>query len=200
NVLPNTGGYAPSTYNLVQQQIQSAKPYTSKMITWIYSHAMYANPASDNMAAKNQYAMQYNPEYAVRRTALRRDYLSDFGGVDWKIANINVNANSLLVTGQFGPSGSFRKLVVMYVTLNGQVQRYTHSITAQGGLQVVTISKSVLSGIDWSKPYTAYVLIDSRVTIWPTGTTTPTIITPSEPTVRVSRTPTPTVTGRWYPF
>lgn len=72
--------YAPAnSIARIKNQITSAsKPNISKMITWMYTHTMMINPASDNMASKNQYATMYTPAKATARRALRDAYFTAY--------------------------------------------------------------------------------------------------------------------------
>ncbi len=72
--------YAPAnSIGRIKNQISSAnKPNISKMITWMYTHTMMINPASDNMASKNQYATMYTPAKATARRALRDAYFTAY--------------------------------------------------------------------------------------------------------------------------
>jgi hypothetical protein len=69
-----TSDYDPSTIARVSSQINAAKPYVSKTITWIYQHTMASVPAMDN--APELWTHQYTSAHAAARKKLRSDYLA----------------------------------------------------------------------------------------------------------------------------
>lgn len=76
----NLSNYNPADIARIKQQIDAAsKPNISKKISWMYTHTMMINPASTNMASKNQYATQYTPSKALERKALREAYFAAYG-------------------------------------------------------------------------------------------------------------------------
>lgn len=75
----NFTNYNPADIARIKQQIDAAsKPNISKKISWMYTHTMMINPASDNMASKNQYATMYTPAKATARRALRDAYFTAY--------------------------------------------------------------------------------------------------------------------------
>lgn len=185
--------YGPSDALKVAKQIDAAKPYVAKMITWMYTHTMLVNPLSDNKLSENQYAVFYRPEYAVKRLALRSGYLALSGAVNWKVTSVKVGTSEASITGTFGQAGTSSIVQFVYVNTAGKLVRLNETVNATGSNQTIMISKSRFQDINSAKPYTAHVSMLSGPV--------PTNVAPTAaPTTRVSRTPTPTVTGRWYPF
>jgi hypothetical protein len=69
------GNYNPSTIDRVVGQIEAAKPYVTKNITWIYQHTMLSNSTFDNMYS---WTGQYTPARAQARRSLRNAYLTKY--------------------------------------------------------------------------------------------------------------------------
>ncbi len=67
--------YNPAVISRIVSQVDTAKPYVSKMITWIYQHTMLSDPTFDTF---NSWSKQYTLEKAVARKKLREDYLKHY--------------------------------------------------------------------------------------------------------------------------
>lgn len=68
--------YEPSTIARVSGQIEAAKPYVTKSITWIYQHTMLSVPDFDNMYS---FTGRYTQAFSVKRKKLRSDYMALYG-------------------------------------------------------------------------------------------------------------------------
>lgn len=69
-----TSDYDPSTITRVSSQITAAKPYVSKIITWIFQHTFASIPQLDN--APNVWTHQYTTAHAIARKKLKNDYIA----------------------------------------------------------------------------------------------------------------------------
>jgi len=71
----NSANILPAPLTRITQQISTAAPFVSKMITWIYSYTMLSYPASDTMATKNVNAPYFTMANAQKRKDLRSAYM-----------------------------------------------------------------------------------------------------------------------------
>lgn len=69
-----TSDYDPSTITRVSSQITAAKPYVSKIITWIFQHTLSSVSQLDN--APNVWTHQYTTAHATARKKLKNDYIT----------------------------------------------------------------------------------------------------------------------------
>ncbi len=162
--------YGPSNAGKVTKQVEAAKPYVTKMITWMYTHTMLSNPLSDNKAKENIYAVFYKPEYAVKRISFRQDYLAYYGAVPTKINSVSLKSDRVDITGVFGNPTTLSVIQFVYVNNTGSLVRLSETITATGSTQSISIPRSKFTAINATKPYTAFV---EKITTT-SGTVTPT--------------------------
>lgn len=69
------GPYSPASFLRVQGQIAAAKPYVTKMITWIYQHTFIVDPLFNSPVS---WTNQYKPEFAQKRKLLHDEYISTY--------------------------------------------------------------------------------------------------------------------------
>ncbi|MEK7577789.1 MAG: DUF4434 domain-containing protein [Patescibacteria group bacterium] len=193
---PENSDFAPSNITRVSSQITSAKPYVSKMITWIYQHTMLSNPAFDNIYS---WTGQYTPAHAVMRQKLRNDYMEFYANGN-RITAVWIYNGNLVVTNNsgitIGAAGQLIPLNITYLGSDNQVKRLSVSkpIVQEGANQVFYIGLSTLPNFDQSKPFTAAIAPISPPTV--TSTPSPTSIaiptsTPLPTATPLTSTPTP---------
>ncbi len=186
--------YIPTTIDKLKQQITAASPYISRMITWMYTHTMLSNPRSDNMAAVNQYAVQYTQTNATRRKALRAAYMSSYGILQMtpfptnvctilyyyhKTSKSCINTSNTYNNAQIDCNGT-------QALCSTNLQTYLPGLTTGICYASLTVCKSANS-ILTPTPTQIRTPTPTTRTITPTPTTTNII-----PTGRTSETPTPT--------
>lgn len=84
--------YIPASIDRIKQQVDTAKPYVTKMINWTYQYDMMSIAGATNAYAINGWNIQYTPTLAARRKTLRDNYLSTFGSPD-----LTVNCSKMYV-------------------------------------------------------------------------------------------------------
>lgn len=67
----------PAPYSRIKQQIEAARPYVTKMTSWIYQYTMLSIPEAVNAYQTTGWNTMYTPDLAARRTALRNQYLAE---------------------------------------------------------------------------------------------------------------------------
>lgn len=77
----NPPSIIPAKFSRVQQQIEAARPYVSKMTSWLYQQGMMTLPSSRDLygTTHNAWQVHYTPATYTLRQALRSDYLAAYG-------------------------------------------------------------------------------------------------------------------------
>ena len=81
----------PAPITRIQQQIETARPYVSKMTSWIYQYAMLSTPESRNAYQTTGWNTMYTPEIYTARQNLRNQYVAAYGGAT------NLNCSPLYI-------------------------------------------------------------------------------------------------------
>ena len=182
-----SGDYTPTSITALQGQIVSAKPYVSKIITWIYQHTLLTDPQFDNLGGG-----QYTPLRAVERQKLHDAYWETYMYPDQRVQNAFVYGQNLVTKGKnFGPAGAPLTLQITYLTTGNIVQRrqITTPVVKESDGDVLYVSLAALPGINTSQPITVALLTRPPISS-PTNTPTPTI----QPT----QTPAPSCIPMYY--
>jgi hypothetical protein len=69
----------PAPFTRIQQQIETVRPYVSKMTSWIYQYAMLSTPESQNAYQTTGWNTMYTPEIYTARQNLRNQYVAAYG-------------------------------------------------------------------------------------------------------------------------
>lgn len=79
-LLDSQGRTLPAPVTRVVQQINAAKPYVSKMTTWIYQYSLLTTEASRNSYdPAKPWTIMYTPDLYDLRKIFRNDYLAAYG-------------------------------------------------------------------------------------------------------------------------
>jgi hypothetical protein len=184
---PNgTNVYLPTNISSLVTQINSSKPYTSKLITWIYQHTLSTIP---DVYSLSSWSGEYTYENAIRRQILFNSYIGVYYPTrPYSALYVFTYGTNLVVKGNLGTTGQQANIKVIYIGNDGLFRQVTKSRNiVQEDYQVVYIPLSSLTDFSPTNFYSALVIPPVSSTPTPTPTPTP---KPS-PTSTPIPTPTP---------
>jgi hypothetical protein len=106
------GNYNPSNIERVSGQIEAAKPYVSKMVTWIYQHTMLSSPEFDNLYS---WTGQYTPARASARRTLRNAYLAKYTPPTTRFYYHTTNKSCQATTNQYNDTSLCQANLTQYL-------------------------------------------------------------------------------------
>lgn len=153
------GKFDPTTIIRLQSQIASAKPYVTKMITWIYQHTFLEVLYFNNI---DSWTGQYTPQKAARRKILRQAYMETYVNpsptgestpspatpqpAPASVENVFFWGDNVVIKGTgFGKAGGTVDVVINYGSRRYQERRIVYQ---EGSKQTIYISKTSLPGFN----------------------------------------------------
>lgn len=170
------GNYNPSNITRVSGQIEAARPYVSKMVTWIYQHTMLSASEFDNIYS---WTGQYTPSRASARRTLRADYLARYTPPTTRYYYHKTNNRCMATSSQYSDT----------TLCQSNLAQYLPNLT--GGICYPTLAACEQSGIPPETPEVVVIPSETNIPLVyggspaPSSSPAPSAIMPS-PSVRPS--------------